>query len=395
MTDRGTPLLIADNDTLAEFCRRQEEAAFIAIDTEFMRDRTYWPILCLVQIAGPDSEAAIDPMAGVDLEPLFRLLAEPRILKVFHAARQDIEIFFNLTGAVPTPIFDTQVAAMVCGFGDSVSYETLATRLAQARIDKSSRFTDWSRRPLSERQLKYALGDVVPLRRVYAELSRRLAATGRAHWVAEEMDALSDPATYRLDPADAWRRIKTRSHDRRMLALIRALARWREMTAQKRDLPRNRVLRDESLLEIAAHAPATIEDLAQMRGLGRGFAEGRFGGEILITIAETLAEPESAWPEPEKRREPPAGHGPLIDLLRVLLKLRAEENDVAQRLVADAEDLERIAADDYADVRALHGWRRDIFGRDALALKHGAIALTAAGRRIKLIRLDAASEAAQ
>ncbi len=396
MTDRGNVVLIADTAALAAFCRRQEAAAFIAIDTEFMRDRTFWPILCLVQVAGPDEEAAIDPMAaGIDLEPLFALMRNPSVLKVFHAARQDIEIFFNLMGAVPAPIFDTQVAAMVCGFGDSVSYETLAGRLAGARVDKSSRFTDWARRPLSERQLKYALGDVVPLRRVYAELSQRLAATGRAHWLEEELAELTDPETYRLDPAEAWRRVKTRSNDRRMLALARELARWRETTAQRRDLPRNRVLRDELLLEIASHAPRTVDELAQMRGLAKGFAESRFGAEILAAVAQVLAQPESTWPEPEKRREVPPGLGPLVDLLRVLLKLRAEENDVAQRLVADADALERIAADDHADVRALHGWRFDIFGKDALALKHGAIALTAAGRRIKLIRLDTAAHAAQ
>ena len=389
--------LIADSDAMAGFCRRQEQAAFIAIDTEFMRDRTYWPIPCLIQIAGPDEAAAIDPMAeGIDLTPLFALLRNPAVFKVFHAARQDIEIFFNLMGEVPAPLFDTQVAAMVCGFGDSVSYETLANRLAGAHIDKSSRFTDWARRPLTERQLKYALGDVVPLRRVYERLSQRLEATGRAHWLAEEMAELTDPAAYRLDPAEAWRRLKTRSTDRRTLALARELARWRETTAQRRNLPRNRVLRDEALLEIAAHAPRDAAELSHSRGLGKGFAESRFGVEILAVVARVLASPESSWPEPEKRRELPQGLGPLCDLLRVLLKLRSEENDVAQRLVADAEELERIAADDHADVRALQGWRYEVFGRDAIDLKHGRLALTAAGKRINLVRLATpAANAAQ
>ncbi|HZT52415.1 MAG TPA: ribonuclease D [Stellaceae bacterium] len=388
-------LLIEDQEALAAFCRRQETAGFIAIDTEFMRDKTYWPILCLVQIAGPDEAAAIDPMAeGIDLAPLFELLRNPDILKVFHAARQDVEIFVNLAGAVPTPLFDTQVAAMVCGFGDSVSYETLASRLAGARIDKSSRFTDWSRRPLTERQLRYALSDVVPLRRVYEKLAQRLGTTGRASWLDEEMAALTDPATYRLDPAEAWRRLKVRSSDRRTLALTRELARWRETTAQRRDLPRNRILRDEQLLEIAAHAPKSADELAHARGLGKGFAESRFGAEILNVVERVLAMPADTYPEPEPRREVPPGLGPLIDLLRVLLKLRAEDNEVAQRLVADADDLERIAADDHADVRALAGWRFDVFGKDALDLKHGRIALTAAGKRIRLVRLGTALDTA-
>ncbi|HXQ51265.1 MAG TPA: ribonuclease D [Stellaceae bacterium] len=388
--------LIADSESLAAFCRRQEGAPFVTIDTEFMRDRTYWPVLCLVQVAGPEEAAALDPLApGIDLAPLFALMRKPDVLKVFHAARQDIEIFWNLMGAVPAPLFDTQVAAMVCGFGDSVSYETLAGRLAGAHIDKTSRFTDWARRPLTERQLRYALDDVVHLRRVYERLSARLEATGRAHWLEEEMAELTDPAIYRLDPAEAWRRLKVRTNSRRVLALARALAAWREITAQQRDLPRNRVVRDEQLIEIAAHAPKTVEELAQSRGLGRGFAEGRFGTEILAVVARVLATPESEYPEPPLRRDLPPGLGPLTDLLRVLLKLRCEENDVAVKLVADSDDLERIAADDAAEVRALHGWRLDLFGRDALDLKHGRLALSAAGKRIKLVRLGREAEAAQ
>jgi ribonuclease D len=389
--------LIADSDALAAFCRRQSEASFVTVDTEFMRDRTFWPILCLVQIAGPDEAAIIDPLApGIDLAPLFVLMADPRVLKVFHAARQDIEIFFNLTGSVPAPLFDTQIAAMVCGFGEAASYETLAGRLAGATIDKSSRFTDWSHRPLTERQLRYAVADVVPLRTVYEKLAARLAKTGRSRWLDEELGSLTDPATYRLDPALAWRRLKVRSNNRRLLALAQALAAWRETTAQQRDLPRSRILRDESLLEIAAHAPRSAAELARSRGLGKGFAESKFGTEILAVIEGVLALPESQYPEPTPRREPPQGIGPLIDLLRVLLKLRSEENDVAPRLIADTEDLELLAADDRAPIKALSGWRHEIFGRDALALKHGRLALTAAGKRIRLVRLDApASEAAQ
>ena len=349
-----------------------------------------------MQIAGPDEAAALDPLApGIDLAPLFELMAAGGVLKVFHAARQDIEIFVNLAGAVPAPLFDTQVAAMVCGFGDSVSYETLAGKLAGAHIDKSSRFTDWAQRPLSERQLRYALTDVVPLRTVYEKLAARLAKNGRSSWLAEEMGTLTDPATYRQDPAEAWRRFRVRSNNRKLLALVRELAAWRETAAQQRNLPRNRLLRDESLLEIAAHAPATAADLARTRGLGKNFAEGKLGGEILAAVQRVLATPESQYPVPPPRHEPPPGLGPLVDLLRVLLKLRCEENDVAQKLVADTEDLEKIAADDDAPVRALQGWRAELFGKDALDLKRGRLALTAAGKRIKLVRLGPAAEAAQ
>ena len=331
--------LIADFDALAAFCRRQAKAGFVAVDTEFMRDRTFWPILCLVQIAGPEEAAAIDPLAaGIDLTPLFALMADTHVLKVFHAARQDIEIFVNLAGAVPTPLFDTQVAAMVCGFGELASYETLASRLAGTPIDKSSRFTDWAHRPLTERQSRYALADVVPLRTVYEKLDQRLRDTGRASWLGEEMAGLTDPETYRLDPSLAWRRLKLRSHNRKLLALAHELAAWREATAQQRDLPRSRVLRDELLLEIAAHAPRNAAELARSRGLGKGFADGKFGTEILAVIERVLASPESQYPVPPPRREPPAGIGPLVELLRVLLKLRAEENDVAPRPIADAED---------------------------------------------------------
>ncbi len=389
--------MIVDSAALAEFCNRQETAEFVTVDTEFMRDRTFWPILCLVQIAGPEEAAAIDPLApGIDLQPLYDLMANPKVLKVFHAARQDIEIFYNATKAVPTPMFDTQVAAMVCGFGESASYETLASKLAGAQIDKSSRFTDWAQRPLSERQVKYALADVVPLRIVYQKLAARLASTGRAPWLDEEMGTLTDTETYRLDPALAWRRLKVRSNNRRMLAMVRELAAWREVTAQTRDLPRSRVLRDESLLEIAAHTPRTADDLARSRGLGKGFADGKFGTEILAVVNRVMAMPETDYPAPSPRRDPPQGIGPLMELLRVLLKLRAEENDVAPRLVADAEDLEMLAGDDHAQVRALSGWRLDIFGRDALDLKHGRLALTAEGKRIKLVKLGPpAAEAAQ
>lgn len=388
--------LITHSAALAEFCAGLASADFIAVDTEFMREKTYWPILCLLQIAGPDNAAAIDPLApGIDLTPVLALMTDASVLKVFHAARQDVEIFFHLTGAVPAPLFDTQVAAMVCGFGESASYETIAAKLAGATIDKSSRFTDWSHRPLSERQLHYALADVVPLRKAYERLAARLEKTGRTSWVAEQMALLSDPKTYRNEPAEAWRRLKPRTQNRRTLALVRELAAWREAAAQKRDVPRNRLVRDEALLEIAAHPPRHVEDLARIRALGRPVAEGRIGAEILAIVERARALPESAWPEPPAQHKLPAGIGPLVELMRVLLRLVAEENDVAPRLIADNDDLEAIAADDAAAVPALSGWRAELFGRDALDLKHGRLALTASGTRIERLHLATTAAAAQ
>src|SRR5712692_10644635 len=266
--------LIDTTDALAAFCHRQAQARYITVDTEFIRDKTYFPQLCLIQVAGPDGAAALDPLApGMDLAPLFELMAASTVLKVFHAARQDIEIFVNMAGAVPAPLFDTQVAAMVCGFGDSVSYETLAGKLAGARIDKSSRFTDWANRPLTERQVEYALADVTHLRRAYEKLRANLERSGRGPWLDEEMEMLTDPAIYRLEPEEAWRRFKPRSGNRRFLAVLRELAAWRESAAQQRDLPRSRIVRDESILEIAAHAPSTVAELSRSRGLGKGLVE--------------------------------------------------------------------------------------------------------------------------
>ena len=381
-------MLIADTEALAAFCARLRRASYVTVDTEFMRDRTYWPQLCLVQLAGPDEAAAVDALApGLDVAPVLDLMADENVLKVFHAARQDIEIFWNLAGRIPAPLFDTQVAAMVCGFGEAASYETLASKLAGARLDKSSRFTDWSQRPLTERQLAYALDDVIHLRTVYEKLKAKLEKNGRALWLEEEMAVLTDPATYRIEPRETWRRFRLRGGNAKFLTILREVSAWREIAAQQRNIPRNRILRDESILEIAAHAPRTVGDLARTRGLGKNFAEGRFGGEILAAVERALALPEAERPQMPQRRESPAGIGPLVDLLRVLLKLRAEEHGVAQRLVADADDLEAIAADDTAPVRPLQGWRREIFGSDALDLKHGRLALTAQGKRIKLVPL--------
>ena len=383
--------MITKSDALAGFCARLAAADFITVDTEFLRDKTYWSKLCLVQVGGPDEVAVVDALApDIDLGPLLDLLADPGVLKVFHSARQDLEIFFHLMGRVPAPIFDTQVAAMVCGFGDSVSYQTLARRLAGARIDKASRFADWARRPLTKRQIDYALADVTHLRPCYRELRKRLDRNGRAAWLTEEMAQLTNPEIYRLDPEGAWRRLKTRSGDRRFLAVARALAAWREREAQRRDVPRNRVLRDEQLLDIAAHAPETEEELARTRGLRLDFARGRMGQAILGAVKAGLTEPESDWPRPRTKPELPNGLGPLVDLLKVLLKMKCEEHEVAQKLVASVADLEQIAADDAASVPVLHGWRREIFGADAIDLKHGRLALGADGRRIVVVPLGGA-----
>lgn len=379
--------LITDSAALARFCLEQKGAGFVAVDTEFMRERTYWPILCLVQVAGPESAAVIDALApGIDLTPLLTLMAEPSILKVFHAARQDIEIFFNLSGAVPEPLFDTQIAAMVCGFGDAASYETLVSKLARTALDKSSRFTDWANRPLTERQIRYALADVVHLRTVYEELQQRLALNGRAGWFAQEMAGLADPATYRSDPREAWRRFRLRGRvDPRFFGVLRELAAWRELAARQRNLPRGRIMRDEAVVEIAAHTPRTIEALTRTRSLGKGVAEGRLGGEILEAVERGIADTKAGQPPVPSRADLPTGLGPLVELLRVLLKQTCEEHQVAQKLVASGEDLELIAANDAAPVPALSGWRHEIFGKDALALKRGRLALTVRANRVALV----------
>ena len=350
---------------------------YISLDTEFMRDQTYWPKLCLMQVAAPGGPAAIiDPLAeGMDLSPIYRLIGSPSLVKVLHAARQDIEIFWHQGGVIPDPLFDTQIAAMVCGFGDAASYETLARRLAQVDLDKSVRFTDWSRRPLSKRQLDYALADVTHLCRVYEALSQELQRSGRASWVEEEIAALKDADLYELDPANAWRRLKPRTANKRFLAVLAAIAAWREREAQAKDVPRNRILRDEALLEIAAHPPDSAEALERIRSVPKGFAASRAGRSLVDSIAAGLASPPPKpldAERPRRKREPSPS---AIDLLKTLLRLRAEEAKVAPRLIANADDIERIAACDDEGVAALHGWRAEVFGNDAIALREGRLAL--------------------
>ena len=381
--------LITESADLAAFCAKVSTSSYVTVDTEFMRDRTYYPQLCLVQVAGPDDAAAIDALApGIDLAPLLALMDNPTILKVFHAARQDLEIFYNLTGRVPTPLFDTQVAAMVCGFGDQVSYETLAAQLSRARIDKSVRFTDWAQRPLSERQVTYALSDVTHLRPAYEALARKLAANGRAGWLQEEMATLLDPATYRLDPEEVWRRMRPRGAKPKFLAVMKEVTAWREREAQRRDTPRNRVVRDETILDLCAHAPTTLDELARMRGLSKNFADGRLGQELLDAVKRGLAMPQAEIPTLPDGPDLPSGLGPIVELLKVLLKMKCEEHGVAQKLVATTAELERIAAsDDDTGIPALQGWRREVFGSAALDLKASKLAFTLKGKKIVLLKL--------
>jgi ribonuclease D len=364
-------------------------APYLALDTEFMRDQTYWPKLCLIQVATTSVEAIIDPLGGrFDFARVYELLKSPRIVKVLHAARQDIEIFHHQGGMIPDPLFDSQIAAMVCGFGDAASYETLCRRIAHVEIDKSSRFTDWSRRPLSQKQLDYAIGDVTHLRTIYEFLKNKLEQTGRSAWVQEEISALQDPALYALHPEIAWKRLKPRTSNRRFLAMLAALAGWREREAQERDIPRGRVLKDEALSEIAAHPPDSVEALERIRAVPRGFATSRLGKGLM----EAIAQGKSAKPpepleqdRPRRRREPsPAA----IDLLKTLLRLRAEAAGVAPRLIANADDIERLAANEYEGVPALHGWRAQVFGNDAIALRKGDLAIALEGGEAVVVELE-------
>ena len=383
--------IITDTKELAAFCARIAKSRFITVDTEFMRERTYWPKLCVVQLGGAEEAAAVDALApGIDLTPVFDLMADLQVLKVFHAGRQDLEIFYHLTGRLPDPIFDTQIAAMVCGFGDAAGYETLVSRLTRAHLDKAARFTDWSVRPLTERQVTYALADVTHLRKVYEKLQKKLSQNGRLEWLAEEVGTLTSLETYAPDPFEAFRRIKTRTAKPRYLAILREIAAWREREALRLDLPRNHVLRDESLVEIAHHTPATPAELTRTRGVGRRLAEGPAGAALLEAMARGRAVPDGECPQPVDRPTLPGGIGPVTDLLKVLLKMKSEESEVAPRLVASSDDLELIAAfGEKADVPTLHGWRRQVFGDDALKLRRGEIAMVVDGRQLTVIPVAA------
>ena len=382
--------VIADSTSLTKFCDRLIKSSYITVDTEFMRDQTYWPRLCLVQIADEHEAAAIDTLAkGIDITPLLNLLTNPRILKIFHAARQDLEIFYRLMGRLPSPIFDTQVAAMVCGFGDSAGYDTLVRKLTDETIDKSSRFTDWALRPLSQRQINYALGDVTHLRQVYIKLNEMLGQNNRHNWMDEELSILRDTKNYTFEPEDAWRRIKYRAPKPRFLAILKEVAAWREIEAQNKDIPRNRIVRDESLIEISHHAPKTINDLSRARGLSLKKAEGSLGKALLNAVKVGLNVPSENLPEVKRDAPLPKGIGPITDLLKVLLKLKCEKHDVAQKLIATVNDMEQIAAfGQNANVPALQGWRQEVFGIDALRLRSGQLAMVIKDHNLELVEIN-------
>lgn len=370
--------LITDTATLSAACEAFATESFIALDTEFMRETTYWPQLCLAQIAGATDTVLVDPLApGIDLAPLFALMADPAVTKVLHAARQDLEIFLHLAGQLPTPLYDTQIAAMVCGFGDQVAYDSLIAKLTGKQIDKGSRFTDWSVRPLSEKQLAYAAADVIHLRPAYERLKAKIERSGREAWVAQEMARLSEPAVYVVDPQEAWRRLKLRGAKPQLLNVLREVSAFREIEARNRDIPRSRLIRDDALVEIATRHPTSTADLARTRGVSQGLANGNIGRGLIEAVERGLARPTREAPELEARPKLPNGIGPSVELLKVLLRMRCDSHGVAAKLVASVDDLEQIAAfGEQGETEALHGWRRELFGEDALKLVRGELALS-------------------
>lgn len=385
-------IIIIDTPALANICESYAKAPYITVDTEFLRERTYWSQLCLVQMARPgggDEDAVlIDPLAaGLDLTPLYELMANKNVVKVFHAARQDVEIFWHQGKIMPAPLFDTQVAAMVCGYGEQVGYETLVRKVAKGEVDKSSRFTDWSRRPLSPKQLDYALADVTHLRDIYEKLSTQIAGNGRKHWVAEEMAVLTDPVTYDLSVENAWRRVKARVQSPKLLAIVRELAGLRESLAQQRDVPRGRILKDDALIEIVNAQPKTIEALGKLRLLQREGRRPELAEAILEAVRRGLACPEDERPTikvPPRRRE---GSAAIADLLKVFLKARSEQIGVAAKLIAPSADVEALAGEDDPDVAALKGWRHEVFGEEALRIKRGEVGLVARPGGVKIVEV--------
>lgn len=376
--------LISTTQALRDACDRLATQSFVTVDTEFMRETTYYPKLCLIQMAAPDGTGVlVDPLAdGIDLQPFVDLMADEGVVKVFHSARQDLEIIWLMGGLLPQPFFDTQVAAMVCGYGDSVSYEQLVNDVAKAKIDKSSRFTDWSRRPLSDAQLTYALSDVTHLVTVYEKLVADLVRDDRGQWLDEEMAVLTSPDTYRADPAQAWRRLSGRMRKPREIAVLMEVAAWREREAQTRNVPRGRILKDEAVIDIATSAPRSVEALGRLRSIPAGFERSRTGADILAAVERGFARDSSEIALPERGRGRSGGNGALVELLKVLLKAVCETEGVAPKIIATVDDLEAVADDDMADVPLLQGWRRELFGSKALDLKHGRLALSAEGGKI-------------
>lgn len=368
------PPLTSTTEALADACARLATHDFVTIDTEFMRETTYYPKLCLIQMASSEEIVLVDPQAErLDLAPFFALMADEKVTKVFHAARQDLEIIWQKGRVIPAPLFDSQVAAMVCGFGEQVSYESLASSLAGARIDKSSRFTDWSRRPLTEAQLVYAAADVTHLRVVYQKLMARITKNDRLPWVADEMAVLTNPRTYEVEPEEAWLRVKARIRKPVERAVLIELAAWREREAQSRDVPRGRILKDDGLAEIAVAQPKSVEDLARLRSVPNGFERSRSGAEILEAVARGRARDPATIPEFETERS--GGNGALVQLLKVLLQSVAERNQVAPRLIASSDDIDRLAANSSGDVSVLKGWRHEVYGELALKLIRGEVTL--------------------
>lgn len=368
--------LITTTADLAAACERLSKHPFVTVDTEFLRETTFWPKLCVVQMASADEAIIVDALAStLDLAPFFALMNDEKVVKVFHAARQDIEIVWHRAGIIPHPVFDSQVAAMVLGYGDSISYDQLVQRTTGGHIDKSSRFTDWSRRPLSDQQLTYAIADVTHLRDVYAKLSAELERTGRTGWVADEMKILTSPETYRQEPENAWKRLKTRVRKPKEIAVLMEVAAWREREAQSRDVPRGRILKDDVIGEIAMQQPKTAEALGQLRSIPKGFERSRAGEGILTAIQAGLARDPATLPKFEKHKPLSNGASATVELLRVLLRMTSEQNGVAARVIANADDLDSIAQDDDADVEALKGWRLKLFGEQALKLKRGELSL--------------------
>jgi len=367
--------LITTTDELAAVCSRMARHPFVTVDTEFLRETTYYPLLCVAQMASPDEAVVIDALAtGIDLAPFFALMANEKVVKVFHAARQDIEIVWNMAKTIPHPIVDTQVAAMVLGYGDSISYDQLVQRITGDTLDKSHRFTDWTRRPLSDAQIAYAVSDVTHLRDVYLKLATDLEKQARSNWVEAEMDVLTSPETYRADPERAWERLKSRVRKPKELAILIEVAAWREREAQNRDVPRGRVIKDEVIGDIAVQAPTTIERLGHLRSLPKGFERSRWGEQIIDAVKRGIERDHKTLPRLDRFR-PAANGAAIVELLKVLLRMTAERHGVAAKVIATVDDLDRIAADDEADVPAMKGWRRELFGDKAVALKHGRLAL--------------------
>jgi ribonuclease D len=374
--------LITTTKDLSAVCRRLATHPFVTVDTEFLRETTFWPRLCVVQIASEEEAVAVDAMAeGLDLAPFFELMADSRLTKVFHAARQDLEIIWNLARLIPAPLFDTQVAAMVCGFGDQISYGDLVKTVTKVALDKSSRFTDWSRRPLLPAQAEYAIADVTYLRDIYKVLRAKLDETGRIGWLDDEMALLTSPSIYEQHPENAWERFRNRVRKPRDLAVLMEVAAWRESEAQTRDVPRSRVLKDDIMIELVVAAPKTPEALGNLRAFPRGMERSRAGADILAAIERGLARDPKTLPKLDRERRN-GSNGATVELLRVLLRHVSESHGVAAKMIASVEDLEAIAADDHAEVAALTGWRRDLFGAQALELKHGRLALTVEGGKV-------------